>query len=68
VRTLFMRWTMFVVRLVPVVQAAVTEALVRAERKRTIRLVEEAGIAKDGRRWLKKSEAETLAAIEQRGE
>jgi Winged helix DNA-binding domain len=70
VRTLCMRRTLFVipVEVVPIVQAAVTDALVPPERKRTVRMVEEAGIAKDGARWLRQAEAETMAAIEARGE
>jgi hypothetical protein len=70
VRTLCMRRTLFVlpVEVVPVVQAAVTDALMRAERKRTIRMIEENGIARDGARWLRQVEAQTLAAIEARGE
>jgi hypothetical protein len=70
VRTLCMRRTLFVlpVELVPVVQAAVTEALVPPQRKRTVRMIEEAGIARDGARWLHRAEAETLAAIEAHGE
>jgi Winged helix DNA-binding domain len=70
VRTLCMRRTLFVVPvdLVPIVQAAVTEALVPPERKRTVRMIEEAGIARDGARWLRQAEAETIAALEERGE
>jgi hypothetical protein len=70
VRTLCMRRTLFVVPvgLAPVVQAAVTQALVPVERKRTVRLLEENGIARDGARWLREVEAQTLAAIEARGE
>lgn len=70
VRTLCMRRTLFVVPvgLVPIVQAAVTEALVPGERKRTVRMIEEAGIARDGARWLRRAEAETIAAIEAAGE
>ncbi len=70
VRTLCMRRTLFVVPvdLVPIVQAAVTEALVPPERKRTVRMIEEAGIARDGARWLRQAETETIAAIEERGE
>ena len=70
VRTLCMRRTLFVVPvgLVPIVQAAVTDALVPPERKRTVRMIEEAGIARDGARWLRRAEAETLAAIEDAGE
>jgi hypothetical protein len=70
VRTLCMRRTLFVVPvdLVPIVQAAVTEALVAPERKRAVRMIEEAGIARDGARWLRQAEAEAIAAIEERGE
>lgn len=70
VRTLCMRRTLFVVPvdLVPLVQAAVTDALVPGQRKRTVRMIEDAGFARDGARWLRQVEAETLAAIEARGE
>jgi hypothetical protein len=70
VRTLCMRRTLFVVpvELVPVVQAAVTDALVPPERRRTVRMIEEEGIARDGARWLRQAEAETMAAIEAAGE
>jgi DNA glycosylase AlkZ-like len=70
VRTLCMRRTLFVqpVALVPIVQAAVTDALVPAERNRTIRMIEENGIARNGARWLREVEEQTLAAIEARGE
>ncbi len=70
VRTLCMRRTLFVVPvdLVPIVHAAVTEALIPPERKRTVRMIEEAGIARDGARWLRRAEAETMAAIEEGGE
>jgi Winged helix DNA-binding domain len=70
VRTLCMRRTLFVVPvdLVPLMQAAVTEALVPGQRKRTVRMIEENGIARHGGRWLRQVEAETVAAIEARGE
>ncbi|HMG27316.1 MAG TPA: winged helix DNA-binding domain-containing protein [Acidimicrobiia bacterium] len=70
VRTLCMRRTLFVVPvdLVPIVQAAVTDALVPAERKRTVRMIEEAGIARAGTQWLRRAEGETLAAVEAAGE
>ena len=69
VRTLCMRRTMFVlpVEMVPVVQAACTDALVPAQRKRTLTMLESAGIA-DAERHLKELEAATLAAIEDAGE
>lgn len=69
VRTLCMRRTMFVlaVPMVPVVQAACTDALVPGQRKRTLAMLEEAGIA-DPDRHLKELEAATVAAIEEAGE
>ncbi len=70
VRTLCMRRTMFVVPLdvVPVVQAACTDPLVAAERKRLVRMIEDNGLAKDGARWLRRVEAKTLAELNARGE
>ena len=70
VRTLCMRRTMFVVptELVPVVQAGVTEALVPGERRRTVQLIEQGGVAADGGAWLEKMEAATLAALIAAGE
>ncbi len=70
VRTLCMRRTMFVVpvEFVPVVQAAVTDALVPGERRRTVQMVEQAGIAADGAAWLAEAEAATLAELTARRE
>ena len=70
IRTLCMRRAMFVVPLdlVPVVQAAVTDALVPGERRRAARMVEDAGIAADGAEWLAAMEAETLAELAARQE
>jgi hypothetical protein len=70
VRTLCMRRTMFVVPLdlVPVVQAACTDALVPNQRKRVVDLLESNGITRDGRRWLRRVEAETVAALDELGE
>ena len=70
VRTLCIRRTMFVVPVdfVPVVQAAVTDALVPGERRRTVQLVEESGIAADGAAWLAAAEAATLAELRVRRE
>lgn len=69
VRTLCMRRTMFVlpVRMVPVVQAACTDALVPAQRRRTVVMLEEAGVA-EPERHLRMLEEATLAAIVERGE
>ena len=68
-RVLGMRRTMFVVplRMVPIVHGACTRTLARLERRKTIRFIEEGGVAKDGARWLKKIEAATLELLEQRG-
>jgi hypothetical protein len=70
VRTLCMRRTMFVVPLdvVPVVQAACTDPLVPAERKRLERMLEENGVSSDGARWLRRVEAKTLTELNARGE
>lgn len=69
VRTLGMRRTMFVVPVdvVPVVQAACTDALVPAQRRRTLGMMEQNGVP-DPERRLKELEEATLAAIEERGE
>ncbi|MBA3281729.1 MAG: winged helix DNA-binding domain-containing protein, partial [Acidimicrobiia bacterium] len=68
VRTLCMRRTMFVlpVPLVPVVQAACTDALVPGERRRTLAMLEQNGVA-DADAHLRALEISTLAAIEERG-
>jgi hypothetical protein len=70
IRTLGMRRTMFVVPvdLVPVVQAAVTDALVPGERRRAVRMIEDSGIAADGAAWLAAMETETLAELAARKE
>jgi hypothetical protein len=70
VRILGMRRTMFVVpvELAPVVQAACTRALVPGERRRFVALLESAGVADDGARWLLETERATLAALAVRGE
>ena len=61
---------MFVVpgALVPVIQAGCTDALVPAQRKRAVRMIEESGVARDGARWLKRVEAATVAALDELGE
>ena len=70
VRILGMRRTLFVVPadLVPVVFASSTRAIAVRERKRVVAMVEGAGIAKDGPRWVRKAEADTMQALEARGE
>ncbi len=70
VRILGMRRTMFVVpaELVPVVQASSTRALVPGERKRFAALLEGAGIATDGARWMRETEDAVERALRARGE
>ncbi len=69
VRTLGMRRTMFVlpVPLVPVVQAACTDALVPGQRRRTLAMLDAAGIP-DADRHLRALEEATVAAIDAHGE
>ena len=69
VRVLGMRRTMFVlpVAMVPVVQAACTDALVAGERRRTLAMLDQAGIP-DADRHLRELEEQALAAIEATGE
>jgi Winged helix DNA-binding domain len=69
-RILGMRRTMFVVpvELVPVVQASTTRALVPGERKRFAALLEAAGIATDGARWMRATEDAVERALRARGE
>jgi Winged helix DNA-binding domain len=64
---LAMRRTLFVfpTELVAVVQAACTNAVLAAERKRLVKDVEQHGIAADGARWLARAERATLKALAQ---
>lgn len=68
-RVLAMRRTLFVVdtRDVAMLHAACTSDLVEGERRRTVRLLEGAGIGKDPDRWLAAVEEATLAALRARG-
>jgi hypothetical protein len=70
VRILGMRRTVWVVPVetVPLVHAACTRAIAVLERRKLIRLLEEAGIAANGARWLSKVEDATLAALEDQRE
>ena len=70
VRLLGMRRTMFIVPtvLAGVVQASSTRALVPGERKRFAALLETAGIAADGARWIRATEDAVEAALRARGE
>jgi hypothetical protein len=69
-RMIGMRRTLFVfpLDLAAVVQAASTEAVAAAQRRRYVKEIEKAGIAKEGGRWLDKAGVEALAALEARGE
>jgi hypothetical protein len=69
-RIIGMRRTLFVfpLEVAAVVQAACTQAIAAAQRRRYAKLIEEGGIAKDGRRWLARAEAATLKALQARGE
>jgi Winged helix DNA-binding domain len=68
-RMLGMRRTMFVVpvELAPVVHAACTQAIAVAQRRLTVQLLDQSGIAEDPARWLEEVEAATLEALEARG-
>ena len=72
VRMLGMRRTLFVVPvdLAAVMDEACTKALAPGERKRLVRMLEEQGIAPEGKadRWLDRVAAETLSALTARGE
>jgi hypothetical protein len=70
VRMLGMRRTLWTVpvELAPVVQASSARAVAANERRRLEQLLEAAGVAKRVGPWLRKVEAATLAAVEERGE
>lgn len=70
VRTEGMRRTMFVVpvKMVAILQAACTDAYMAAERRRLLRMLEENAVDADVAGWLREVEAETIAALEARGE
>ncbi len=70
VRTLGMRRAMFVVTRdgAATMDAACTRALSPRERTRTIKLIEDAGIAVDGAGWLERVEAATVESLLARGE
>jgi hypothetical protein len=69
-RMIGMRRTLFVLPLdlAAVVQAACTEAIVAASRRRYAKLIEGGGIAPDGEAWLDEAGDQTLRALEARGE
>jgi hypothetical protein len=70
VRILAMRRTLFVVpvEMAPLLHNSSTISLIATERKRLAGMVEEAGIAKDGKTWVAKAEEKTLEALRERGE
>jgi hypothetical protein len=65
-----MRRTLFVLplALAAVVQAACTESILLTSRRRYAKLIEGGGIASDGEAWLDEVGAETLRALEVRGQ
>ena len=69
-RMIGMRRTLFVLPLdlAAVVQAACTESILAASRRRYAKLIEGGDIASDGEAWLEEVGAETLRALEARGE
>ncbi|MFO0662284.1 MAG: winged helix DNA-binding domain-containing protein [Polyangiaceae bacterium] len=69
IRTMGMRRTVWVVHhdTLPMVLASSTHKIAVAERKKLIQHIEQGGVAKDGARWLKKVESDTLAALRKRG-
>jgi hypothetical protein len=70
VRILGMRRTMFVVPvdLAPLLHFSSTVALMAAERRRLVGMVENAGIANDGEAWVESVTERTLSALRARGE
>src|SRR4051812_21793803 len=69
VRVLAMRRTLFVVPvdLVPVIQAAASDAVAANERKRLLQLIAAAGLTKNPERWLASVEEQTLTALRELG-
>jgi hypothetical protein len=70
VRMLAMRRTLFVVprELVPVVDAAASQAVAANERRKLEKFVAESGVSDDPAAWLDAARAAALAALEARGE
>lgn len=70
VRILGMRRTVWVVptELRTVVQSACTAALVPGERRKLVEMLEGAGIASNGERWVSDTQAAALEALRSRGE
>ncbi|MFL6206722.1 MAG: winged helix DNA-binding domain-containing protein [Acidimicrobiales bacterium] len=70
VRMLAMRRTLWTVPVVDlaIVQRSSGDAVAAAERKRFVKILEDAGVAKDGARFLRRAEEKALAALEDAGE
>lgn len=70
VRMLGMRRTMFVVpvEMMPVVQRACTDSIAVTERRRTLQMISDGGLADDADSWLAKVEGATVRALHGRGE
>jgi len=68
-RMIGMRRTLFVLPLdlAAVVQAACTEGIEAAQRRRYAKLIEEGGLAKNGAAWLEEAAEAAYAALEARG-
>jgi hypothetical protein len=68
-RMIGMRRTLFVLplELAAVVQAACTQSIAAAQRRRYAKLIQEGGIAVDGQAWLDEAGAATLQALGARG-
>ena len=69
-KVLGMRRTMFVVpvAVAGIIHAAAALDIAGRERKRTIGMIADAGIAEDAEQWMAAVEAETLAALDELGE
>lgn len=69
-RMIGMRRTLFVLplELAAVVQAACTETILAASRRRYAKLIEGGGIASDGEAWIDEAGAQTMRALQDRGE
>jgi hypothetical protein len=69
-RMIGMRRTLFVfpLDLAAIVEAACTRSIAESQRRRYAKLIEEGGIAKDGRAWLDRAGKAALRALEARGE
>lgn len=65
-----MRRTLWVIErdLVPVVHHSSTRRIAERERPRTIRMIEEGGVAEDGAAWLERVLPEVLGIVRERGE